>query len=150
MRTTQFWRNVDKSGACWLWNGTQDKDGYGSYGNGKCGDTRAHRISWRLAHGMAMIPSGMCVCHSCDNPSCVNPDHLSLGTSRQNTQDAVKKRRHAFGERRAHKLTAEQVAAIREALVNAPLRTAKRLAAEYGVSKQTISAIKTGAKWALV
>ena len=92
----RFWEKVDKSGECWLWIGFRDRDGYGKMGIGSKADNSArkeysNRLSWQIHFGE--IPKGMCVCHKCDNPSCVKPDHLFLGTRKDNTQDMIRKGR---------------------------------------------------------
>jgi len=84
-----FWKQVDKSGgddACWIWNGYKLTSGYGQYYH-----VGAHRVAWIETHGD--IPDNLLVCHHCDNPSCVNPKHLFLGTHRDNTQDMIAKGR---------------------------------------------------------
>lgn len=88
----RFWQFVDKSGDCWVWTGARNKAGYGRFGQG--GDTRmvyAHRASYELHYGP--VPTGMFVCHTCDNPSCVRPDHLFVGTRGDNMRDAHQKGR---------------------------------------------------------
>jgi hypothetical protein len=94
----RFWKKVDTSGECWEWRASLWGGGYGCFWTGEK-RALAHRVSWELAHGE--IPSGMCVCHSCDNKLCVRPDHLFLGTQRDNVQDAIKKNR-LTGLRNSH------------------------------------------------
>ena len=88
---TRFWNKVDKSGACWEWTASKDKDGYGLFHFNRK-QVRAHRF----AFGLDNIPKGMAVCHTCDNPGCVNPDHLFLGTNLDNTQDMISKGRNTL------------------------------------------------------
>ncbi len=88
----RFWEKVDiKIGHCWEWTRHKDKDGYGRLrANNK--DLRAHRLSWEINNNKP-VPPGMSVIHSCDNPSCVNPAHLSVGTNKENTLDSIRKGR---------------------------------------------------------
>jgi HNH endonuclease len=96
----RFWGRVDKSGECWEWTGSLGSHGYGEFG--VAGDrVLAHRYSYELASGP--IPDGLYVCHHCDNRRCVRPDHLFLGTARDNALDMVRKGRWE-GKRRAIRL----------------------------------------------
>lgn len=89
----RFWRKVQKSDGCWWWISVRNEDGYGQFRNDELGRMEgAHRFSWRLTHGD--IPHGMCVLHHCDNPPCVNPDHLFLGTQQDNIADMHAKGRY--------------------------------------------------------
>lgn len=96
--TDRFQRKFQSSpdGGCWEWAANKDAKGYGLLAfKGK--SYRAHRLSWELTNGP--IPDGMLVCHKCDNPSCVNPEHLFIGTPKDNTQDSVKKGRHVMPQK---------------------------------------------------
>jgi hypothetical protein len=86
----RFWERVDKRGPeeCWEWAGSRHIRGYGFLS----GYGFAHRYSWELNNNKA-IPFQMCICHHCDNPGCVNPDHLFLGTQKDNMQDCARKGR---------------------------------------------------------
>ncbi len=91
---TRFWRFVGEKldNVCWEWQGNKNSRGYGIITDGKNKTTvYAHRISYEIH--CSSIPSGMCILHKCDNPSCVNPDHLFLGTYKDNMVDMVSKGR---------------------------------------------------------
>lgn len=136
---------VAKSG-CWEWVGGKDADGYGSF-NGKHLDqffSRAHRWSWAY-HNNKTVPQGAHVCHSCDNPSCVNPDHLWVGSPLENQRDKWSKGRGGVlrGEDSSRaKLTEEQARAV---LIDP--RPSSRIAADYGVKASTIGSIKARESW---
>lgn len=100
-----FWKHVDKTARCWLWLGSRNYKGYGLYRSFK-----AHRVAWLLTFGD--IPNGLCVCHACDNPPCVNPSHLWLGTHQANATDKMRKGRYvaSLGERHGTKTHPESVA----------------------------------------
>jgi len=96
----RFWEKVDKRGPdeCWPWMGSKlVSGGYGRIFDGESKMLRAHRLSWEIAHGKP-VPEGMHVCHTCDNPVCVNPNHLFIGTIADNNADMVEKGRQAKGE----------------------------------------------------
>lgn len=141
--SAHFWARVDSSNgedSCWPWTGFCLPKGYGKTSHrGK--DITSHRLAYTLAHGH--IPDGMHVLHSCDNPPCCNPAHLHLGTNLDNIAEMRAKLRHNFGERNGSaKLTDDDIRAIR-----ASTEPQRAIAKRYGVVQQTISAIKTGAKW---
>lgn len=137
-------RHLAADGACLPWlRGVPDKDGYLPTQLGST-RSRAHRFVWELVYGP--VPDGLCVLHKCDNPPCVNPDHLFLGTNLDNIRDRHAKGRTAFGTHVGMaKLTEPQVVAIRIRL-NAGEAVAE-LAREYGVTKGTIWNIKAYRLW---
>jgi hypothetical protein len=105
---------------------------------------RAHRLVWEQSHGV--IPEGLCVCHHCDNPVCVNVNHLFLGTNAENTADKMNKGRHfaQFGEMHGlAKLTEDKVMEIRLST-----EYQSEMARKFGVSEATISNIKHHRTWA--
>ena len=109
---------------------------------------RAHRVAFSLVNGP--IPPGKCICHSCDNPSCCNPDHLYLGSRADNNKDRVARGRQAWGERMpSAKLSAEQVHDIRSKYAEQHV-SQRALGREYGVSHTVIWQIVHRAKWARV
>jgi hypothetical protein len=150
----RFWSKVkiglpDK---CWEWQGAISSRGYGSFRRGDkiCG---AYRVSWELTYGI--IPSGLCVCHKCDNPPCVNPNHLFLGTHQDNIKDRSLKGRSAKtigkyshehpeksrGERNGRaKLTERDVLSIRSKYASGEI-TQKELSNQYGVVHSVIGYI---------
>lgn len=137
-------RSLDE---CWEWKTCKNNGGYGQFyyrvSKKSRVDLGAHRFSYLLFKGR--IPKGLCVCHSCDNRSCVNPKHLWLGTRSDNMTDMVKKGRKPLidGERnKMSKLTEEQILYIRSSL-----KKPRALARELGVAFQTISKIRRNIRW---
>ena len=112
-------RSVENENGCWIWSGSKATRGYGKMRVNGVG-TAAHRYSYSVNHGS--IPDGMIVCHTCDTPSCVNPDHLFVGTTKDNYDDMIKKGRgYKFlhegrvGTKNGNcKLSVEKVLLIRE------------------------------------
>lgn len=161
----RFWSNVDKSAGpegCWLWLPRRNWAGYGSFSiHGKV--SPASRVAWEMAHGP--IPVGMEVCHNCpggDNPACVNPAHLWLGTHQQNMQDMIRKGRGLTGAKHSSKLHPESVArgeSVAGARLTAELvRTLRaeyaagnvsysELEVRYGVSRAAIHRAVTRVSW---
>ena len=146
---TRFWANVQKTTDCWLWTGCSGgRLGYGvlSYPGRSKGGTPAHRYSWELHVGP--IPEGLCVLHHCDNPPCVRPGHLFLGTKADNTADMMLKGRHVSRrgvEAGRAKLTDDIVRSIRT-----DPRGYKALAKVYGVERTTIRDARKKVTWSHV
>lgn len=130
--------------ACWNFTGARTGWGYGVISFSKYVQERAHRISFRLYKGK--IPTGLFVCHACDNKACVNPDHLFLGTAKDNKADEIKKGIHIKGEQQGHaKLTEEAVFEIRKLIADGCVLTV--IARQYKVSPTAIWYIKSGQNW---
>lgn len=166
----RFWPRVNVTDGCWEWTGPRYKAG--GYGRLRLAgrQVRAHRVAWELLHGP--VPDGLNVCHHCDNPPCVRPDHLFLGTDKDNADDRDAKGRTGVrrgwqpGHRRAtgdahwtrrrpellrrgemtgrSALTADQVREIR---ARYRPRMASALGREYGVSHVAILAIVNRKTW---
>lgn len=141
----RFWKNVSRQGDCWEWQGMTNKKGYGTI-TVEARSQLAHRVSLKL-NGVE-LPDDKDVLHSCDNPPCVRPSHLSVGTQADNTADMVTKGRQkgAVGSRNAKaKLTDTQVLEIRHRWYEGAKQTA--LAKEYGVSQPMIGYIVRKERW---
>jgi hypothetical protein len=149
----RFWYRVNKTATCWVWTGGRIS-GYGaiSLGSKSAGTGLAHRISWEMHNGP--IPDGMNVCHHCDNPPCVNPSHLFLGTLADNNRDMRDKGRGGMLRPDAHhganhwraELDPDRVLAIRARHAAGETHLAT-LAEQYGVSSNTIWRIVTRKTW---
>lgn len=125
---------VEPNSYCWLWTSVVNERGYGLFWRYHSTKARAHRVSY--AHFCGEIPEGLFVCHRCDVPACVNPDHLFLGTNAENMADMVAKGRKRL------KLTSEDVLAIRQAAAAGAVQS--HLARSYDVAEITISKIVRG------
>jgi len=109
-REVRFWEKVDKSGDCWIWLGAKTPLGYGRFnwtGRRPVKVEFAHRASWMLSGNAD--PAGLVLMHLCDNPSCVNPSHLRLGTKADNSRDMVAKGRSARGAAHSQAVLTEAV-----------------------------------------
>ena len=136
-------RSVRDANGCLIWQGAKLPFGHGTITAPERRKRRTHCVAWELVNGP--IPAGMCVCHKCDVPACINPDHLFLGTIADNNADMIRKGRNVAhpGEKNGRaRLTPEQVAAI----ATDP-RVQKAIAADYGIKQPQVSRIKRGASW---
>jgi len=134
---------------CWEWQAGCYKDGYGGINikGQKKRTVKAHRYSYEYFIGP--IPQGMCVMHKCDNPKCINPSHLSVGTHLQNMRDRDSKRRSPFGENHPNaKLTEAKVLEIKSLLNDG--ESLMSVSLKYGVHKSHIYSIKSGLRWSHV
>lgn len=147
--TSRFWARVIKGddGACWRWNAPRHNFGYGTLSKDRT-LVSAHRFSWELHFGQ--IPQGMLVCHGCDNPECTNPEHLFLGTHKDNVQDMIQKRRNVTtpGEKNGtSKLTESDVREIRDMVARGATNT-DALADAFSVSRTCINHVIRRSTWA--
>jgi hypothetical protein len=160
----RFWAKVNKGGPvpshqpelgpCWVWTAKTNHDGYGQIREGGEGTPflQAHRANWVFANGP--IPDGLWVLHRCDNPLCVRPAHLFLGTASDNTRDAMRKGRMAIGEANSRaKLSDSDVVLIRHkyqlalAAGRRHREIVRSLAPEFEISERSIEGIVNGETW---
>lgn len=142
----RFWSKIDQTLSCWLWTAATDDGGYGRFlFQGK--NRQAHIVMWILMHGD--VPYGQVVMHTCDVPSCVNPDHLKLGTQAENIADCVSKNRHFKPKGTLNnqaKLTDNQVKSIRQEYRDTKC-TKRSLALKYDMSDSAICRLINGQTW---
>jgi DNA-binding CsgD family transcriptional regulator len=141
LRSRVFWSRIRRTTTCWLWQGGQFVSGYGQFSiNGR--GYLAHRVAFARTKG---CPDGQCVCHSCDNRLCCNPDHLFLGTIADNNRDMVSKgrdRKACGASAGKAKLTEAEVHGIRKSN-----ESSRQLGRRLGVSHTTINQIRNGSIW---
>lgn len=151
----RFWAKVEKTATCWIWLASKDSKGYGWFGIDKGNVLRAHRFSWELHNGeIPKYQKGkrdtLFVCHKCDNPSCVRPEHLFLGTNADNMRDMVLKHRSPSNKHELNpnaRLTLKQVKSIRNRYKNGKRGIVKKLTNEYKVNRNTIRRIVHNYLW---
>lgn len=147
--TDRFFSHVSRSDGCWEWTGAKS-NAYGrlmwNFNDGRGAHIElAHRVSWLIHFGP--IPNGLYVCHHCDNPPCIRPDHLFLGTNAENLDDMAKKGRSTQGVRNSWaKLTDQSVIAMRERYATSRTTIAK-LAKDYGVTQSVATKAIRGETW---
>lgn len=143
----RFWSYVNKTGSCWIWESALGRRGYGRFLI-KRTEYKAHRFAWMITNGP--IPDDAYICHKCDNPRCVNPAHLFIGTPKENSHDRDSKLRHFHGESvNTNKLTAGQVILIRKEYalrINEP-GIFSNLGREFGISNVHIHNIVKRKSW---
>ena len=143
-----FWNRVHKTETCWLWTGSIRPNGYGTIGRK---GISTHRLAWELTYGP--VPQALQVLHHCDNPPCVNPLHLFLGTHIDNMKDKSQKGRAPRGlqngayRRSTTKLTIELVGLIKTLYKNGLPQ--KEVAAQVGVTQSEVSRVLSGKRWAI-
>lgn len=136
----RFWEKVEKGPGCWRWTGATRGGDYGVFrvGGRDVPMVQAHRVAYELEKGP--IPDGQVVCHRCDNPACVRPDHLFAGSQSENIRDQLKKGRHRSQRHRyPSRLSDEQIKAIQASSLSQA-----SLGRRYGVSRSYIGLIKQG------
>lgn len=148
-----LWEKVDKNGPvvvpalgkCWIWTGLLYQQGYGQFTTRQITEHKAHRAVWLAVHGE--LSSTICVLHKCDNPSCVNPNHLFLGTHKDNSDDMIHKGRGCRGiNKKAAKLSEDEVREIRRIYAEQKPKC-RDLGKQFGVSHTTVISILHQRLW---
>jgi len=148
----RFWKKVDvkSNDECWNWKGYIDLLGYGKLGTTQGRTGFAHRVSWELAND-SLVPDGLVICHRCDNPSCVNPSHLFLGTVADNNQDRHNKGRTKSPSNKGENnpaaiLTKVQVIEMRDHKEKGTL-SPKEMSIKYGIALNTVYEVLRKRNW---
>jgi len=136
----RFWSFVTKTPTCWLWTGCTDHFGYGWISE-KGKPEKAHRISFRIHNGP--IPKGKQVLHTCDDPPCTRPDHLYLGTHKDNMKDMADRGRMARGENAGQTILTEAQARI----IKYSTERSCDVARKFSISPQAVCCIRKGRRW---
>lgn len=140
----RFWSKVAKrESGCWEWTGACSDTGYGCFYDGRAYST--HRYSWIMANGP--IPKGLCVLHRCDNRPCLNPDHLFLGTKRENSRDMSEKGRTGVTDRAGEKHGESKLTDVAVREIRSSKEKGRSLAAKFGVSESAVSLVRRGKSW---
>ena len=136
---------VQTESGCWEFVGGRTGQGYGALSINHTQQYAAHRLAYELWKGP--IPTGMVVCHSCDNKPCCNPDHLFIGTHQDNKDDEISKGRHVKGSKQGNsKLKEDDVIEIKRLILTGKM-TLKSIGLRYGVTGEAIGLIKNGTNW---
>jgi hypothetical protein len=143
MTEQRFWSKVNKTESCWLWTGCCFSSGYGALSVDDI-PIYTHRYSYEIHKGK--IPEGLLIRHTCDNPPCVNPNHLLVGTRADNVMDMVERNRQARGSKNGQaKLTEDDVNEIK--IFREFGFTQQELGKMYGVSQSTITRLLSKKRW---
>ena len=142
----RFWRRWKEFPfhECWEWVGARDKRGYGNFSASRKRWVIAPRYSWFLTHGT--IPDGLCVLHRCDNPGCVRPDHLFLGTHKDNSADMIAKNRQKRPQKAKNwKLNYEKAELFRRLYTDGT--SIMDIAKKFGLSRGGVAKVISGERW---
>jgi hypothetical protein len=142
----RLWRKIKIAGEdeCWEWQAYKTRQGYGVIGSNKK-TFLAHRVVFEIFNGK--MPSGLCVMHTCDNPSCCNPKHLKLGTIQDNNKDRHEKQRSKGGSNKGAKNPRSKLKETEVIKIYNANGTLQSIADKFGIKMQTVHDIKRGKIW---